>query len=195
MLGATLSSSHRCRAHDPKARCAHRCPAGTPAARFCPQEMLLHPGLRQGFALCRVQDEVIKCAGRRVISRTGSAVNLVGMVWVAGVYLGRTLSPGGAACREAEKEKGLLEKRLQRLEEARAAESAQAGAQLQKQRDAVAAELSAKDNKINDLVEELGATQALLNEKEHALQEVTGFPELSHPYSVTWQERPHTYMV
>ena len=80
------------------------------------------------------------------------------------------------SCREAEKEKGLLEKRLQRLEEARATESAQAGAQLQKQRDAVAAEMSAKDNKINDLVEELGATQALLTEKEHALQEVTSSP-------------------
>ena len=37
----------------------------------------------------------------------------------------------------------------------------------------MAAEMSAKDNKINDLVEELGATQALLTEKEHALQEVT----------------------
>ena len=36
----------------------------------------------------------------------------------------------------------------------------------------MAAEMSAKDNKINDLVEELGATQALLTEKEHALQEV-----------------------
>ena len=82
-------------------------------------------------------------------------------------------SMGRIVCREAEKEKGLLEKRLQRLEEARAAEQAQAGAQLQKQRDAVAAEVSAKDNKINDLVEELGATQALLTEKEHALQEVT----------------------
>jgi len=75
-------------------------------------------------------------------------------------------------CREAEKEKGLLEKRLQRLEEARAAESAQLGAELQKQREAVAQELNAKDNKINDLHEELGATQALLTEKEHALQEV-----------------------
>lgn len=110
-------------------------------------------------------------------------------MWVDGVHLGQILSPGGTACREAEKEKGLLEKRLQRLEDARAAESAQAGAQLQKQRDAVAAELSAKDNKINDLVEELGATQALLTEKEHALQEVTGIPELSHPYHATiWQE-------
>lgn len=77
-----------------------------------------------------------------------------------------------ALCREAEKEKGLLEKRLQRLEEARAAESAQLGAELQKQREAVAQELNAKDNKINDLHEELGATQALLTEKEHALQEV-----------------------
>ena len=75
-------------------------------------------------------------------------------------------------CREAEKEKGLLEKRLQRLEEARAAESAQLGAELQKQREAVAQELNTKDNKINDLHEELGATQALLTEKEHALQEV-----------------------
>ena len=74
--------------------------------------------------------------------------------------------------REAEKEKGLLEKRLQRLEEARAAESAQLGAELRAQRDAVATEMSTKDNKINDLVEELGATQALLTEKEAALQEV-----------------------
>ena len=81
--------------------------------------------------------------------------------------------PGLHCCSEAEKEKGLLEKRVQRLEEARAAESAQAGAQLQAQRDAVAAELSAKDNKVNDLVEELGATQALLTEKERALAEVT----------------------
>ena len=77
--------------------------------------------------------------------------------------------------REAEKEKGLLEKRLQRLEEARAAESAQLGAELRAQRDTVAAEMSAKDNKINDLVEELGATQALLTEKEAALQEVCLF--------------------
>ena len=75
-------------------------------------------------------------------------------------------------CREAEKEKGLLEKRAQRLEEARAAESAALGAELRAQREAVAGELSAKDNKINDLVEELGATQALLTDKEAALQEV-----------------------
>ena len=76
------------------------------------------------------------------------------------------------ARREAEKEKGLLEKRAQRLEEARAAESAALGAELRAQREAVAGELSAKDNKINDLVEELGATQALLTDKEAALQEV-----------------------
>ena len=74
--------------------------------------------------------------------------------------------------REAEKEKGLLEKRVQRLEEARATESAALSAELRAQREAVAGELSAKDNKINDLVEELGATQALLTDKEAALQEV-----------------------
>ena len=103
-----------------------------------------------------------------------------GTSWVVGgAHPGPMLSLGGAARREAEKEKGLLEKRLQRLEEARAAEQAQAGSQLQRQRDAVAAELSAKDNKINDLVEELGATQALLTEKEHALQEVTSFATAS----------------
>ena len=74
--------------------------------------------------------------------------------------------------REAEKEKGLLEKRVQRLEEARATEGAALSAELAAQREAVAGELSAKDNKINDLVEELGATQALLTDKEAALQEV-----------------------
>ncbi|CAK0740574.1 hypothetical protein CVIRNUC_001260 [Coccomyxa viridis] len=77
-----------------------------------------------------------------------------------------------AALTEAEKEKGLLEKRVQRLEEARATEGAALSAELAAQREAVAGELSAKDNKINDLVEELGATQALLTDKEAALQEV-----------------------
>lgn len=94
--------------------------------------------------------------------------------------------------REAEKEKGLLEKRLQRLEEARAAESAQLGAELQKQREAVASELNAKDNKINDLVEELGGTQALLTEKEAALAEVRSglpatMPSLSPCSARPWQ--------
>ena len=61
---------------------------------------------------------------------------------------------------------------MQRLEEARATEGAALSAELAAQREAVAGELSAKDNKINDLVEELGATQALLTDKEAALQEV-----------------------
>ena len=70
---------------------------------------------------------------------------------------------------------------MQRLEEARATESAALSAELRAQRDAVAGELSAKDNKINDLVEELGATQALLTDKEAALQEVRMNLFMAHP--------------
>jgi chromosome segregation ATPase len=74
--------------------------------------------------------------------------------------------------REAQKEIELLEKKLQRLEQARAAEIQQLAADLQAARDSVAEQLSAKDAKLTDLVEELGNTQALLSEKEAALAEV-----------------------
>ena len=74
--------------------------------------------------------------------------------------------------REAEKECDLLEKKLQRTEAARAAEIASLSEQLQGLRDASAQQLSAKDAKVTDLIEELGNTQALLSEKEAALAEV-----------------------
>lgn len=51
-------------------------------------------------------------------------------------------------CREVQKEKELLEKKLQRLEQARAAEIAQLAADLQTARDDVASQLSAKDAKV-----------------------------------------------
>lgn len=76
------------------------------------------------------------------------------------------------ANREAQKEVELLEKKMQRLEAARAAEIAQLTAELQSARDSVVEQLSAKDSKVNDLIEELGNTQALLSEKEAALAEV-----------------------
>jgi hypothetical protein len=75
-------------------------------------------------------------------------------------------------CREAEKECDLLEKKLQRLEAARAAEVAALTADLGASRDEAAAALRAKDAKVTDLIEELGNTQALLSEKEAALAEV-----------------------
>ena len=74
--------------------------------------------------------------------------------------------------REAEKEVELLEKKMQRLEAARAAEIAQLTAELEGARTSMVEQLSAKDSKVNDLVEELGNTQALLSEKEAALNEV-----------------------
>lgn len=66
----------------------------------------------------------------------------------------------------------LLEKKLQRVEAARMQEVAQLTAELEGARNSVAEQLSAKDAKVNDLVEELGNTQALLSEKEAALAEV-----------------------
>ncbi|KAK9917170.1 hypothetical protein WJX75_001536 [Coccomyxa subellipsoidea] len=77
-----------------------------------------------------------------------------------------------ASLQEAQKEVELLEKKMQRLEGARAAEIAQLTAELQSARDSVVEQLSAKDSKVNDLIEELGNTQALLSEKEAALAEV-----------------------
>lgn len=74
--------------------------------------------------------------------------------------------------REAQKEVELLEKKMQRLEAARAAEIAQLTTELEGARTSMVEQLSAKDSKVNDLVEELGNTQALLSEKEAALAEV-----------------------
>ncbi len=70
----------------------------------------------------------------------------------------------------------LLEKKMQRLEAARAAEIAQLTAELESARNSVVEQLSAKDAKVNDLIEELGNTQALLSEKEAALEEVRARP-------------------
>lgn len=74
--------------------------------------------------------------------------------------------------REAQKEVELLEKKMQRLEAARAAEIAHLTAELEGSRTSMVEQLSVKDSKVNDLVEELGNTQALLSEKEAALAEV-----------------------
>ena len=83
--------------------------------------------------------------------------------------------------REAQKEVDLLEKKLQRLEAARAAEVAALAADLRAARADVAERLGAQDAKVTDLIEELGSTQALLSQKEAALAEVWGlrFPALS----------------
>ena len=66
----------------------------------------------------------------------------------------------------------LLEKKLQRLEAARASEVAALAADLEAARADVAERLTAQDAKVTDLIEELGATQALLSQKEAALAEV-----------------------
>ncbi|KAK9815534.1 hypothetical protein WJX72_005298 [[Myrmecia] bisecta] len=68
--------------------------------------------------------------------------------------------------RDAQKEKDLVEKKLQRLEAARAAEVAALAGELESVRGSIKESIREKDTKINDMVEELGKTQALLSEKE-----------------------------
>lgn len=65
-----------------------------------------------------------------------------------------------------------MDKKLQRTEAARAAESQQLSAELDAVRAEAKERLKEKDLKINGLVEELGNTQAILSEKEAALNEV-----------------------
>jgi Mg2+/Co2+ transporter CorB len=66
----------------------------------------------------------------------------------------------------------LLEKKLQRTEVARAAETQHLSAELEALRTQFSDLFKEKDSKINTLVEELGNTQALMSEKEAALMEV-----------------------
>jgi hypothetical protein len=66
----------------------------------------------------------------------------------------------------------LLEKKLQRTEAARTTETQQLSAELEAARQGFAETLKDHDLKLNGLVEELGNTQALLSEKEAALDEV-----------------------
>eukprot|EP00884_Botryococcus_braunii_P012518 jgi/Botrbrau1/21267/Bobra.39_2s0057.2 len=74
----------------------------------------------------------------------------------------------------AQKELDLLEKKLQRTEAARAAETQHLSGELDAVRTKFADLLKEKDLKFNSLVEELGNTQALLSEKEAALSEFAG---------------------
>ena len=95
------------------------------------------------------------------------------------------------AGREADKECALLEKKLQRRAAARAAEIASLSEQLQGLRDASAQQLSSKDAKVTDLIEELGNTQALLSEKEAALAEARSPAALWPPIlSRAWSPLP-----
>ena len=76
-------------------------------------------------------------------------------------------------CRESQKEKELLEKRMQRLETARAGDIAALQADLDATKGNVRDQLKERDSKINELIEELGNTQAMLTDKTSELAQVS----------------------
>ncbi|KAL3130979.1 hypothetical protein ABBQ38_000302 [Trebouxia sp. C0009 RCD-2024] len=77
------------------------------------------------------------------------------------------------ALKESQKEKELLEKKLERTEKARAQEVASLTEELELSRGGIRDQLKEKDAKINSLVEELGNSQAMLNDKVAELAEIS----------------------
>lgn len=76
-------------------------------------------------------------------------------------------------CSEAQKEGGLAEKKLMRLESTRTHDITDLQAQLESARTELREQLKLKDDKITSLVDELGNSQALLNEKAAELAAVS----------------------
>lgn len=67
-----------------------------------------------------------------------------------------------------------MEKKLSRLEAARSADINTLQADLEATKSSLRDQLKDKDVKINELIEELGNTQALLSDKTHELDQVGG---------------------
>lgn len=91
-----------------------------------------------------------------------------------------------------QKEKELIEKKLQRLEAARSTDISVLQAELEASKSSLREQTKDKDTKINELVEELGNTQALLSDRVNELAQVTlcpaGVPH-QHLESVSVRQR------
>lgn len=76
-------------------------------------------------------------------------------------------------CREAQKEKELLDKKVARLEAARSTDVSALQTELEASKTSAREQLKERDAKVNELIEELGNTQALLSDKTEELAQVT----------------------
>jgi hypothetical protein len=84
--------------------------------------------------------------------------------------------------REAQKEKELIEKKLARMEAARSLDVSALQAELDSTKGSIREQLKEKDVKINELIEELGNTQAMLSDKSSELEQVPTLPPLFQPH-------------